>query len=181
MLTELQRRKLARSFYIIDANHDGFVERGDYEGVAQRLADYLGLPSGSAERQQHTAEYMAGWEYIQQAADSDGDDRVTLDEFLAANALIISQREVLETLALTTASNTMSWQDKDKDGRISHDEILGVTKVWAITHAEAEEAFRHLDRDGDGYISKDELLQATEEFFMSDDPNAPGNWLIGPY
>ena len=36
------------------------------------------------------------------------------------------------------------------------------------------------DRDGDGYLVREELLQNVEEFYGSDDPGAPGNWLVGP-
>jgi hypothetical protein len=32
----------------------------------------------------------------------------------------------------------------------------------------------------DEYLSFAELETGLEEFFMSDDPDAPGNWLLGP-
>lgn len=107
--------------------------------------------------------------------------RFKLDEFLAANTLILSNREIFDAVAMSVAHNLMKWQDKDRDGRISHAEFLGATAVFGQTPGGAEEAFSHLDRDGDGYINLDEWLRDTEEFFMSDDPNAPGNWLLGPY
>ncbi len=181
MLTEFQRRKLTRAFQNYDYNKDGFVERRDYEQAAQGIADHLGLPSGSEVREKHTVEFMAGWEQIRQVADQDGDDRVTLDEFLTVNEFVLSHREIFERLILGTAENLMSWQDKDKDGRVSWDEFLGSVLVFGQTQAEAEEAFRHLDRDADGYLDKEEWLRNTEEFFLSDDPDAPGNWLLGPY
>jgi Ca2+-binding EF-hand superfamily protein len=82
---------------------------------------------------------------------------------------------------MSTAQNLMNWQDKDKDGRVSWTEFLGSAVIFGQTPAEAEEAFRHLDRDADGYLNTDEWLRNTEEFFMSDDPKAPGNWLLGPF
>jgi hypothetical protein len=36
------------------------------------------------------------------------------------------------------------------------------------------------DADGDGKVTRDELLKNVEEFFYGEDPNAPGNWLVGP-
>lgn len=181
MLTEFQRRKLTRAFNNYDANRDGYVERGDYEKTAQGIADYLELPIGSAEREKHTIEFMAGWRQLQQAADHDNDNRVTLEEFLAVNDYVLAHREIFETLIMSTAQNLMNWQDKDKDGRVSWAEFLGNVTIFGQTPAEAEEAFRHLDRDQDGYLNTEEWLRNTEEFFMSDDPNAPGNWLLGPY
>ena len=37
------------------------------------------------------------------------------------------------------------------------------------------------DRDSDGAISHEEFRTAICEFYLSDDENAPGNWLIGPF
>jgi hypothetical protein len=42
------------------------------------------------------------------------------------------------------------------------------------------DAFRRLDRDGSGKITKEEFRTAITEFYLSDDENAPGNWLLGP-
>ena len=46
---------------------------------------------------------------------------------------------------------------------------------------DARNAFRYLDRDGDGYLDVAEIVKAVEEFYLSDDPDAPGNWLLGSY
>ena len=80
-----------------------------------------------------------------------------------------------------STESTMNWEDKDRDGRIARAEYLGVAQSYAMTQEEAEEAFQHLDRDGDGYIDKDEMMLDTLEFFTSDDPDAPGNWLVGRF
>ncbi|MCP5972796.1 hypothetical protein NL361_28560, partial [Klebsiella pneumoniae] len=46
------------------------------------------------------------------------------------------------------------------------------------THSEA--AFRLLDRDNDGRLSHAEFRTAITEFYLSTDPKAPGNQLLGP-
>lgn len=33
--------------------------------------------------------------------------------------------------------------------------------------------------DGDGNLGRDEIRRATEEFYTSEDPQSPGNWLFG--
>ena len=43
------------------------------------------------------------------------------------------------------------------------------------------EAILHTDLDGDGYITHDELVRLFDEFYRSSDPDAPGNWLFGPW
>jgi hypothetical protein len=37
-----------------------------------------------------------------------------------------------------------------------------------------------IDRNYDGLLSKEEFLPLLEEFYYSDDPNAPGNGIFGP-
>jgi Ca2+-binding EF-hand superfamily protein len=49
-----------------------------------------------------------------------------------------------------------------------------------IDPTHSSDAFRRLDRDGSGKISKEEFRAAITEFYLSDDENAPGNWLLGP-
>jgi uncharacterized protein (DUF2141 family) len=70
--------------------------------------------------------------------------------------------------------------DRDGDGKISRAEFAANLQAYGVAAPAAAEAFSHLDRDGDGFIDTDELLQNVEEFFYGDDPNAPGNWLVGP-
>ena len=71
--------------------------------------------------------------------------------------------------------------DTDKDGKVSVPEYSAYLTAWGTTDAEIIEPFRRLDRDGDGYLTADELRQNAEEFFFSDDPEAAGNWLVGPF
>ena len=71
--------------------------------------------------------------------------------------------------------------DRDGDGKLSADEYVKLEWCYGVTEEAAREAFRHLDRDGDGYLTLEEGMKAIEEFYLSDDPDAPGNWLFGPY
>jgi hypothetical protein len=36
------------------------------------------------------------------------------------------------------------------------------------------------DRDGDGYLTSEEVVRAVDELMIGDDPDAPGNELLGP-
>ena len=44
-----------------------------------------------------------------------------------------------------------------------------------------EIAFQKLDDEDKGYLTRQEFLEAVTEFHLSDDPDARGNWLFGPY
>jgi Ca2+-binding EF-hand superfamily protein len=45
---------------------------------------------------------------------------------------------------------------------------------------ETTEAFTSLDRGSKGYLTEQDLVVAVQEFYLSDDPDAPGNVLYGP-
>ena len=72
--------------------------------------------------------------------------------------------------------------DTDHDGQLNPTEFLAFQRGHfpGLTEADANEAFAHLDTDGDGLLSAEEFIQATIEFWSSTDPDAPGNWWMGP-
>ncbi|WP_327381618.1 hypothetical protein [Streptomyces sp. NBC_01207] len=70
----------------------------------------------------------------------------------------------------------------DDDGLIGLDEYLLLSQaIGGVPAQQMKEAFHRLDRDGNGTLDPAEIDAAVVEFFTSDDPNAPGNWLYGPF
>jgi Ca2+-binding EF-hand superfamily protein len=67
--------------------------------------------------------------------------------------------------------------DRDGDGRVNENELIMHFRAWNHTEDQAREAFQRLDRNGDGAISKQDWMTNLEEFYYSEDPEAPGNWL----
>ncbi|MGH6657236.1 MAG: hypothetical protein ACRDVE_18790, partial [Actinocrinis sp.] len=52
--------------------------------------------------------------------------------------------------------------------------------AYGVCADDAERAFKAVDRNGDGILSVDEVQKAIREFYLSDDPRAPGNLIFGP-
>ncbi|WP_314250768.1 hypothetical protein [Streptomyces sp. DSM 40907] len=70
----------------------------------------------------------------------------------------------------------------DDDGLIGLDEYLLLSQaIGGVPAQQMQEAFHRLDRDGNGTLDPAEIDAAVVEFFTSEDPNAPGNWLYGPF
>ena len=181
MLTSLQTRKLTRLFHLYDVNGNGIIERSDYELVAHSTAHALGYAPGSREYEGLCTEYMASWDNLQQLADTNNDNVLTVEEFLHGYDNLMAQRERFSQVIMGLAKNTLLLQDKDKDGKVSQQEHRDFLVAFNTTSEEAANTFRRLDRDGDGFLTTEEMATNTEEFFLSDDPQAPGNWLVGPY
>ena len=69
----------------------------------------------------------------------------------------------------------------DGDGVIGKDEYRQYLTSSKIDPSVADETFAKLDTDGDGHLTRDEWEQLFLDFFLSDDPDAPGSWLWGPF
>ena len=71
--------------------------------------------------------------------------------------------------------------DADGSGEISVEEYTEIMSAFGVAEGIPEWSFKHLDLNGDGKISKDEFVTIVEQFHLSQDRDAPGNFLFGPY
>ena len=109
------------------------------------------------------------------AADSDGDGRVTLDEALAFRESFTPEAVV------TFAQAVFPVLDADGDGAIGLDEYRTLLTTSKIDPAVADDVFPKLDRDGDGRFTLPEFEQLYLDYFLSDDSDAPGSLMWGPF
>ena len=181
MLTALQQRKLARLFKLYDVDRNGFIEQADFAQIAHKTALAMGHQPGSPAYNTIQTQNIAGWIGIAQLGDQDHDQRLTLDEYLVANDKLLAQPEQFTPMMLGILRTIITLLDTDKDDKVSAAEYAAYLAVWGATAAEITDAFGRLDHNGDGYLTADELHQNAQEFFFSDDPAAPGNWLVGPF
>lgn len=181
MLTEFQKRKLTAVFHHQDMDHDGFLGKADYEQFAKRFGEIQNYPPGSPQYEAFYSQNMAVWEQVRQVADRDKDNRLSLEEFLASYDVTLSDEKLFDQFVIQYAKSTLESWDRDGDGRLSGVEYVALLGCFGLKEEAAREAFRHLDRDGNGYLSIEEVVQNAKEFYLSDDPDAPGNWSFGPY
>lgn len=180
-LSELLKKKYTQHFHMRDIDGDGFVERRDYERYAEQIAELRGWKPGTAEHERMREIHLGVWTFFWQPEDTDGDDRISLVEHLAAMEQLVSNitEETLE------ASKRHSYTifdvlDADNDGVISVSEYRQFFEATGHDTSWVEDAFARLDRTGQGQISREELTRLHLEFFTSEDPDAPGNLFYGP-
>ena len=118
---------------------------------------------------------------LRRHADTDADGTVALDEWLSYWSGLLDSGERYQDEVMTLTDRMFEMFDTDEDGVLGPDEFCDFFGVFGLKSALARGVFVKLDLDGDGAISRAELLEMADQFYSSDDPDAPGNELFGPY
>jgi len=180
MLSDLHARKAEHYFTLIDEDGNGLIEASDFALRAQRLASTQEVTAEGA-RAALREQVVSWWKHICTIADVDGDARVTLPEWKAYWHSVLRgvQRDdgTLDSLH-RAARGTLRALDHTASGRVTLDEYADWLDAWGANGAEA--SFRQLDRGGKGFLTEEDVVVAVQEFYLSDDPDAPGNVLYGP-
>jgi Ca2+-binding EF-hand superfamily protein len=181
MLSELRRRKFTNYFSILDRSGQGMLGKDDLERIVKGVTAVRGLEPGSDEYAAMEAAIMATWTHLMEHADRDRDNGVSLDEWLQTLEDTAADEEKYATYVTPFASGVIALLDLDDDGVVGLAEYQKFFEIFGVSAESAEDSFARLDVKGDGRVTTEEALERVREFHCSDDPNAPGNWLFGPY
>ena len=180
-LGDLQRRKAVHYFDLIDEDENGLIEPADFQMRADRLAESFDI-SDPDEREEVRRHIMTWWEHLATLADANGDERITREEWqmywkrFKIAVSMGSGSQAIETLD-RVARATFQAIDRSGSGRITEDEFSNWLAAWDIE--DHSYVFGRLDRDDKGYLTEDDLTDATNEFYLSNHADAPGNVLYG--
>jgi hypothetical protein len=180
MTGQLQREKAAYYFSIIDEDNNKYIEADDFEMRAERLVEARGVTDPDAKAEIHD-QVMNWWHHLCSVADVDNDERVTQREWQRywqglQTAVENSNEAVLDELERAARATFRSIKVDDGD-QVTQAEYAEWLAAWGVDDAEAP--FDRLDRDDTGGLTEEDLVQAVREFYLSNDPDAPGNVLYG--
>lgn len=181
MLSDLQRRKLERRFALYDVSENGLVDQDDFDLAAQRVARAFNRAPGMPGYRAILNSFRQQWQQLKAAVDGNDDNTVTLDEYLTAmTKIVISDSTGYARVIQPSVQAMMEIADTDHDDQLTAEEFYCMMRAYRVTATAAAASFARLDHDRKGYLTRTEIDQAFAEFFMSDDPDLPGNWLFGP-
>jgi Ca2+-binding EF-hand superfamily protein len=176
MLSEFRRKKLSAGFKELDVDGDGLLGSSDIELLIKNHGSAYGYSENTDEYRALERRTLAVWDQLKQF-DADGDDLVTLDEYVAGFAEFLGQREAFMANMGMLVDAFYAVADRNMDGQITEDELVLHFRAWSHSEEQARVAFERLDRNKNGAISKAEWMANLEEYYFSEDPEAPGNWL----
>ncbi|MER7980744.1 MULTISPECIES: EF-hand domain-containing protein [unclassified Streptomyces] len=175
MASAFQERKLRGMFAAFDADGDGYLREDDFAALVGRWSRLPGVEPGTQLRTRVETLLMGWWAALLQAGDANGDGRVDMSELLS----LVDQLPAMADAVTATADTVFDAVDTNGDGRISPEEHRRLVETWNGLPVDMTGVFELLDLNGDGHLSREEFASLWRQFWISDDPKEPGNWLCG--
>lgn len=173
-----QVRKFALVFDWFDRTGDGWLTREDFEQMA-KMFKALADEDDEANQTKMEQAFMHWWDVLLQAGDGEPKDKIGKQQFIGIMHSSVIEPETFEKAIGGIADGLMAALDRDGSGTLSREEYVAMYDKIGIPPETSGEAFGRLDRDGSGELSYAEFKQAIFEYYLSSDPDAPGNWLLG--
>lgn len=179
MNSTMTDQKFSLLFGWFDQDQDGQLTEQDLQATAAVFAQVAPEQDLANRTAIHTA-FGQWWQLLLKHADTDGDGQVSRAEFSAAMADSVTAPANFESAVMAIADAVIAAADTNVDGVLSRAEYVALYRALGVPEELSGPAFERVDRNGDGVISRDEYRAAIVEFYLSTDPNAPGNYLLGP-
>ena len=177
MASAFQERKLKGMFAAFDADGDGYLREEDFRALVARWSRLPGVGPGTELRTRVETLLMGWWAALLEAGDTNGDGAVDMGELLS----LVDRLPSMTAAVTATADTVFDAVDANGDGRISPEEHRRLVETWNGQAADMTGIFELLDLNGDGHLSREEFALLWCQFWVSDDPVEPGNWLCGRF
>ncbi|MFF7330049.1 EF-hand domain-containing protein [Streptomyces sp. NPDC090306] len=175
MASAFQERKLRGMFAAFDADSDGFLREEDFRALVRRWRALPGVGPGTELGARVETLLMGWWAALLQTGDANGDGAVDMAELLT----LVDKLPAMVADVTATADTVFDAVDANGDGRISPEEHRRLVETWNGRPVDMAGVFELLDLNGDGHLDRAEFARLWRQFWISDDPLEPGNWLCG--
>ncbi|KAI4494290.1 hypothetical protein M0802_009159 [Mischocyttarus mexicanus] len=137
--------------YVADVNQSGAIDKKDFDLAVQRICNSRHWSADNPKSTQTKDTLLKIWESLQQRADSDQDGQIKI--------------------------KNKKKQETESDGSIDENEFSNVCHSHGVQEAEARDAFKKMGVGNE--VTRDKFYELWKQYFTSDDPNAPGNFIFG--
>ena len=176
MVSDVAAEKLGQWFDMLDTAGHGYLIRGDFLAVADRVARSAGVAQAPA----LTEAYLNLWTALADGLGMHPDGKLSREQYIRGVATLArADPRFVESSMVRICGAGVALYDTDADGRLSREEFLTMLAAFGVSAQRAQIAHLALDKNADGYIFGEDMLAAAREFILSDDPHAFGNWLFG--
>ncbi len=181
MLPDIQRKKVAVLYLVLDADENGFIERFDFERIAKKMAAAHDISQFSDRYRSLRESLLAIYDDIKANLDLNDNYRVELQELMAYVEVLIATPSICEARIFPLARDLFHMLDLNANGKISFGEWKPFADVCRISTDDMQPVFDLLDVRGNGYITQRDFQLLMLDFFLSEDPSKPGNYTFGRF
>ncbi|CAH0401069.1 unnamed protein product [Chilo suppressalis] len=179
MVSDFRKKKLLHVFTaFFDTNKSGSIDKKDFELAAEKIAKLRGWKEGDAPYKKVQESLTAIWNGLQSGADADKDGQVSVDEWNTMWENFSKNPAGAAEWQRLYAKFIFELEDASNDGAIDSEEFSSVYASLGLDKAEAVAAFGKMAQ-GKPNITWQQFQVLWNEYFASEDVNAPGNFIFG--
>ncbi|MEL6271305.1 MAG: EF-hand domain-containing protein, partial [Chloroflexota bacterium] len=79
------------------------------------------------------------------------------------------------------ARHIFNMLDQNENGKVSIKEWRLFARAYRIPESDVDDLFGTLDENDSGFITREEFGRMITDFFFSEQPDSPGNYIFGRY
>ncbi|XP_041968169.1 calexcitin-2 [Aricia agestis] len=178
-ISEFRRKKLLYVFNVFfDVNQSGTIERKDFELAIEKICSLRGWKPGDPKHTETHEVMIKVWEGLRKRADSNKDGQVSVEEWVSMWNEYAQNPSAALNWQQQYCQFMFQLEDASADGAIDSDEFTTVCSSYGIDPQECKVAFAKMAK-GKASVSWEEFQDLWKEYFSTEDPSAPGNFIFG--
>ncbi|CAH2229993.1 jg20205 [Pararge aegeria aegeria] len=167
---------LFHSFF--DTNSSGSIDKSDFEVAIKNIAKLRGRKPDDDKYKETESKLMKIWSSLENAADSNKDGQISIEEWLAMWEKFAENPAAPFEWQTLYCKFIFELEDASSDGVIDSEEFSTVHECFGLLKEDSEAAFKFMTR-GKQSITWEEFQELWTQYFTSESPMDPGNFIFG--
>ena len=182
MLSTFQRSKLIYFFHLLDLNRNGLLQFNDFSEMVEQVRLKIGLEERSMAHKRIADKGTRLFHQLLSDISPAEHQSISEEEWISYFEKRLGGK--FSEMAVTTYKELIyqyifDFFDHNRDGFITKNELKSLFEIFGADLEYLDKSFAKLDKNEDQKISRYEILAAIEDFLISDDKEAAGNWIFG--
>jgi Ca2+-binding EF-hand superfamily protein len=166
MVNSEYERRIAARFTTFDQDGNGHIDRSDFSGAAKALLAEFGVAARSDRGQALYGGAEALWQGLAGIADRDGDQRITLEEFVTGAVKRLRDKpDRFAEIARPFLHAALAVANAADDGTVTVANAARALTALGVPGDVAGPVAAALDTDGDGRVGEAEVVPAFARWF----------------
>ncbi|XP_046684158.1 calexcitin-2-like [Homalodisca vitripennis] len=179
-LSQFRMKKFMYLFNVFfDTNRSGTIDKKDFDMATENICKVRGWKKGDPQYEKTKTVLNNVWIGLQAKADADNDQQVTNEEWCKMWEEYSRNPNSVLDWQLQFRDFMFDLEDTSGDGAIDEEEFAMICSSYNVPEQNARDAFRKFSRNGTLEITREKFGELWVEYFASEDPSAPGNFIFG--